>query len=77
MDELEARLAALELLPIERLALDSSEMLSRLYRAIASRLDGEISQTERAIREDALGLIEDHARLSGAFLGAPPTGDEG
>ncbi len=77
MEELEAQLAAFELLQIERLALDPSEMLARLHRAIASRLNGEISESERAVRELALKLIEDDARQSGAVLGASATGDEG
>jgi hypothetical protein len=75
VDALEARLAALELLQIERLALDPSEMLTRLHRSIAKGLEADICDDERVIREQALQLIEDSARANYVFLGARAVGD--
>lgn len=71
MDDLEARIAALELLIIEDLALRSPDHLRRMLDAIAEGLEHDISADERMVREGALQLVEDAARRFETFIGAP------
>jgi len=58
MEELEARLAALETLFMERLALDPPAML----RALQAQLDVEAFGDERMIRDQALHILGDAIR---------------
>lgn len=61
MDEIETRLAALELWAIEVGAFIEPQHLADAHRAISSGL-GTASGDERNIRLGALGLIEDAQR---------------
>jgi hypothetical protein len=72
MDEIEARLAALELLEIERLALQPKRVLDALHRAISEGLAWNIAADERAIRTQALQHIEDAERRRLPFIGGEP-----
>lgn len=62
MDEIEARLAALELLAIERLAMTPAPQLARLREALAAGVEGSLDDDERMVREQALQLVEDAQR---------------
>lgn len=77
MDELEARLAALELLAIERLALDPGPVLARLREAIAEGVEGALDGDERMVREQALQLVEDAQRRNLTFVGGAPAQNDG
>jgi len=66
MDELEARIAALELLALERLALDGPGHRAQLRAAIAAGLDGGDAD-ERMVRRAALQLLDDADRRFDAF----------
>lgn len=59
MDELELRLAALELWAIEVGAWIDPQVLDDAAAAIRDGLDRAIDDDERTIRQGALGLIED------------------
>lgn len=59
MDELELRIAALELLALERLALDEPGRLAQMEANIREGLDTPVDDDERTVRLQALQLIED------------------
>lgn len=76
MDEIEARLAALELLVMERLALDPPGTLRQLREA----LDVEAFGEERTQRDQALQILDDAIARFDAFaagwrLRGPPPAD--
>jgi hypothetical protein len=67
MREIEARLAALELLAIERLAELPSPQLARLRDAMAADLARSAESDERMVRAQALELVEDAMRKAMPF----------
>lgn len=77
MDEIEARLAALELLAIERLALEPRPTLAALRDKIAAGVEGVLDDDERMIRAQALALVEDAQRRNLPFLGGEPAQNDG
>lgn len=73
MDETEIRIAALELIAMERLALEPPSILRALAEAINVRASGD----EKVIRAQALQIIEDAANRHepfnlGEVLKGPP-----
>jgi len=76
MNDMEARLAALELLEIERMALDPPPLVTKLRDIIVLGFVGPISDDERMIREQALRLIEDAQRRHLTFTGGTPSDND-
>lgn len=62
MDKIEVRLAALELLAIERMAMDPPPLLTKLHTVIVSGFAHNASADDRTVRERALRHIEDAQR---------------
>lgn len=67
MNELELRIAALELLELERLAIMPPEALVQLEVHIKAPMRQEIEAGERAVRTHALQLIDDARRRFDEF----------
>lgn len=76
MDEIEARVAALELLAIEALALRPSAELARLRGAMAAGPEAALDGDERMIRAQALQLVEDAQRRNLTFTPGDLAGND-
>lgn len=63
MDELELRIAALELIISERLAMDTPEQLRQLRKQLQSEAYGD----EKIIRAQAIDWVEEALRRSDEF----------
>jgi hypothetical protein len=70
MKELELRVAALELLLLERLALDEPGKLLQLETNIGAAVKRPIDADERAIRQTALDVLDAARRRFDEFEGA-------
>lgn len=71
MDEIETRLAALELLAIETMAWQSRDDLMDAARSIQVGIDNGCDPEEAMVRRQALQMIEDAANRFSKTVGPP------